>query len=83
MGMAVTSMDVLAVDIVLVLNLLRAISGLGLSQPLTKEGWERLKRLFEKNEKDELTLEEADEFIETQRCGSYTYAQHNNKEAQK
>lgn len=33
MGMAVTSMDVLAVDIVLVLNLLRAISGLGLSQP--------------------------------------------------
>jgi len=42
-----------------------------------------LKRLFEKNEKDELTLEEADEFIETQRRGSYTYAQHNNKEAQK
>jgi hypothetical protein len=34
--------------------------------PLTKERWERLGILFEKSEKDELTLEEADEILDLQ-----------------
>lgn len=34
--------------------------------PLTKERWERLRILFEKSEKDELTLEEADEILDLQ-----------------
>jgi hypothetical protein len=64
----------------------KRVMRLATTNPLTKEEWARLKELFEKSERDELTLEEADEFLELarkvaleyggiQRLGSYTYTQ--------
>jgi hypothetical protein len=45
----------------------KRVMRLAVANPLTKEEWERLKELFEKSERDELTLEEADEFLELAR----------------
>ena len=45
----------------------KRVMRLAVANPLTKEEWERLKELFEKSEMDELTLEEADEFLELAR----------------
>ena len=38
-----------------------------IANPFTKEEWERLRELFEKSVRDELTLDEADEFLELAR----------------
>jgi len=46
---------------------LRGVMRLAVANPLSKEEWARLKELFEKSEKNELTLEEADEFLELAR----------------
>jgi hypothetical protein len=40
---------------------------LAIVNPLSKEEWERLKEYLDKSEKDELTLEEADDFLELAR----------------
>jgi hypothetical protein len=46
---------------------LRGVMRLAVANPLSKEEWARLKELFEKSERNELTLEEADEFLELAR----------------
>uniref|UniRef100_A0A7J2U680 Uncharacterized protein n=1 Tax=Ignisphaera aggregans TaxID=334771 RepID=A0A7J2U680_9CREN len=46
---------------------LKGFIRLATANPLSKEEWGRLKELFEKSEKDELTPEEADEFLELAR----------------
>jgi hypothetical protein len=48
---------------------------LAVANPLTKEEWTRLKELFEKSEKNELTLEEADEFLELARKVVWEYGE--------
>jgi hypothetical protein len=48
---------------------------LAVANPLTKEEWTRLKELFEKSEKNELTLEEADEFLELARKVAWEYGE--------
>jgi hypothetical protein len=48
----------------IIVNEARGTMRLAVANPLTKEEWERLKELFEKSERDELTPEEAEEFLE-------------------
>jgi hypothetical protein len=45
----------------------KRVMRLATTNPLTKEEWARLRELFEKSERGELTLEEADEFLELAR----------------
>jgi hypothetical protein len=49
---------------------------LAVANPLSKEEWARLKELFEKSEKNELTLEEADEFLELARKVALEYGEY-------
>jgi hypothetical protein len=49
---------------------------LAVVNPLSKEEWARLKELFEKSEKNELTLEEADEFLELARKVALEYGEY-------
>ena len=49
---------------------------LAVANPLSKEEWARLKELFEKSERNELTLEEADEFLELARKVAWEYGEH-------
>ena len=49
---------------------------LAVANPLTKEEWARLKELFEKSERNELTLEEADEFLELARKVALEYGEY-------
>jgi hypothetical protein len=49
---------------------------LATTNPLTKEEWARLKELFEKSERNELTLEEADEFLELARKVALEYGEY-------
>ena len=49
---------------------------LAVANPLSKEEWARLKELFEKSERNELTLEEADEFLELARKVALEYGEH-------
>jgi hypothetical protein len=44
--------------------------------PLTREEWERLKLYLDKSERDELTLEEADDFLELARKVVREYGEH-------
>jgi len=44
--------------------------------PLTREEWERLKVYLDKSERDELTLEEADDFLELARKVVREYGEH-------
>ena len=46
---------------------LRGVMRVAIANPFTKEEWERLRELFEKSVRGELTLEEADEFLELAR----------------
>jgi hypothetical protein len=46
---------------------LRGVMRVAIANPFTKEEWERLRELFEKSVRDELTLDEADEFLELAR----------------
>jgi len=45
----------------------RRVVRLALLNPLTKEEWEKIKEYLDKSERGELTLEEADEFLELAR----------------
>jgi len=45
----------------------RRVMKLALLNPLTKEEWEKIKEYLDKSERGELTLEEADEFLELAR----------------
>jgi len=45
----------------------RRVVKLALLNPLTKEEWEKIKEYLDKSERGELTLEEADEFLELAR----------------
>lgn len=45
----------------------RRVIKLALLNPLTKEEWEKIKEYLDKSERGELTLEEADEFLELAR----------------
>jgi hypothetical protein len=45
----------------------RRVVRLALANPLSREEWEKLKEYLDKSERDELTLEEADEFLELAR----------------
>jgi len=45
----------------------RRVVRLALLSPLTKEEWEKIKEYLDKSERGELTLEEADEFLELAR----------------
>jgi len=54
----------------------RRVMKLATANPLTKEQWTRLKELFEKSEKNELTLEEADEFLELARKVALEYGEY-------
>jgi len=49
---------------------------LAVANPLSKEEWARLKELFEKSERNELTLEEADEFLELARKVAWEYGEY-------
>ena len=49
---------------------------LAVANPLSKEEGARLKELFEKSEKNELTLEEADEFLELARKVAWEYGEY-------
>lgn len=49
---------------------------LAVSNPLTKEEWEKLKTYFDKSLKDELTPEEAEEFLELARKVVKEYGEH-------
>jgi hypothetical protein len=49
---------------------------LAVANPLSKEEWARLKELFEKSERNELTLEEADEFLELARKVALEYGEY-------
>jgi hypothetical protein len=54
----------------------RRVMKLATANPLTKEEWARLKELFEKSERNELTLEEADEFLELARKVALEYGEY-------
>jgi hypothetical protein len=54
----------------------RRVMKLATANPLTKEEWARLKELFEKSERNELTLEEADEFLELARKVAWEYGEY-------
>jgi hypothetical protein len=47
-----------------------------IANSLTREEWDRLKEFFEKSEKNELTLEEADEFLELARKVALEYGEY-------
>jgi hypothetical protein len=55
---------------------LRGVMRLAVANPLSKEEWARLKELFEKSERNELTLEEADEFLELARKVAWEYGEY-------
>ena len=54
----------------------KRVMRLATANPLTKEEWERLRELFEKSERNELTLEEADEFLELARKVALEYGEY-------
>jgi hypothetical protein len=54
----------------------KRVMRLATTNPLTKEEWARLKELFEKSERNELTLEEADEFLELARKVALEYGEY-------
>ncbi|MGC8983370.1 MAG: hypothetical protein ACP5KA_06460 [Desulfurococcaceae archaeon] len=59
----------------LLVNEARRIVKLALANPLTKEEWEKLKAYLDKSERDELTPEEADEFLELARRVAWEYGE--------
>jgi hypothetical protein len=54
----------------------KRVMRLAAANPLTKEEWERLKELFEKSERGEPTLDEADEFLELARKVALEYGEY-------
>ena len=54
----------------------RGVMRLATLNPLTREEWERLKAYLDKSERDELTLEEAEDFLELARKVVREYGEH-------
>ncbi|MDK6028872.1 hypothetical protein QPL79_05805 [Ignisphaera sp. 4213-co] len=57
----------------LLINEARRVMRLALANPMTKEELEKLREYLDKSEKDELTPEEADEFLELARKFAWEY----------
>ncbi|UNQ73120.1 hypothetical protein [Infirmifilum sp. NZ] len=54
----------------------RKLERLAVSNPFTREGWKRLADLLDKSEKEELSLEEAQELLELARKAVREYGEH-------